>query len=663
MGKTYEHLFTPLKIGKRLTVKNRFAVAAMGTGDMQGTRGEYPNNTIEYYIERARGGFGLIVLGSVVVDMEAQKPDLINGVVPPSYAPGKWRESACRLTQRIHAYGAKTFMQVGFGHGRMKPGQKTPSPIPRYGNPDEICEQITPEEIEIKIKYMIKTAKMAYDAGFDGVEVHAMHWGYLMDQFAMAISNQRDDEYGGTLEKRLTVPRKIVEGIKKECGENFPVSIRMGMKSWIKGFGQASLDGSDEAGRTIEEACEIGRLLESYGYDMLDVNSGIYDSFYYCVSPAYIKKGYNLALSKQLKEAVSIPVYVAGRMDDPDMAEQAIINGEADGIALGRASLADPFYVQKLQMGKPEKIRPCIACGNCMASAFNTGSATCTVNPEGMKEGLYPVTKAIHPKKVVIVGGGVCGMEAARNAAVRGHQVEIIERDNKLGGRLEDAGVHSFKESIRDLNDWYRNEISDLGIKVSLNTEATPELLKEKGCDTVIFAVGSEPLMPSKIPGIDSEKAVACTDVLLGKKEVGKKVVIVGGGLVGAEMAYDMAKEGKEVCLVEALSDICANDPNGVPFWVRNMLNELLDFYHVEKKMGHRLESINEKGAVLLDSDGNQKEVEADDVIIAIGFSARPSIANELNGCGIETYDIVAGNGIGSITTQISDAYEVTRKL
>ena len=663
MGKKYENLFTPLRIGKRLTVKNRFAVAAMGTGDMQGTRGEYSNNTIEYYIERARGGFGLIVLGSVVVDMEAQKPDLINGVVPPSYAPGKWRESACRLTQRIHAYGAKTFMQIGFGHGRMKPGQKAPSPIPRYGNPEELCEQMTPEEIEIKIHYMIKTAKMACDAGFDGVEVHAMHWGYLMDQFAMAISNQRDDEYGGTLEKRLTVPRKIVEGIKKECGENFPVSIRMGMKSWIKGFGEASLDGSDEAGRTIEEACEIGKLLQSYGYDMLDVNSGIYDSFYYCVAPAYIDKGYNLKLSKQLKKAVSIPVYVAGRMDDPDMAEAAVANGEADGIALGRASLADPFYVKKLQMGQSFKIRPCIACGNCMASAFNTGSATCTVNPEGMKEGLYPVTKAVNPKKVVVVGGGVCGMEAARNAAVRGHQEELIERDEKLGGRLFDAGVHSFKQSIRDLNQWYINEIKDLGVTITLGVDATPEILKEKKADSVIFAIGSEPLMPASIPGIHSEKSVACTDVLLGKKEVGQKVVIVGGGLVGAEMAYDMGKEGKEVYLAEALDDICANDPNGVPFWVRDMLNELLDVNGVRKMMGHRLDSITDKGAVLLDKEGNKKEIEADDVIIAIGFRARPSICNELNGEGIETFDIVAGNGIGSITTQISNAYEVTRKL
>lgn len=663
MSKKYPHLFTPLKIGNRLTVKNRLAVAPMGTGDMNGTRGEFKDNTIEYYLERARGGFGLIVLGSVIVDMESDQPNLIDGVVPPSYAPGKWRESACRLTERIHAYGTKAFMQIGFGHGRMRPGQKAPSPIPRYHNPEELTQELTREELETKINYMIKTAKMAKDAGFDGVEVHAMHWGYLLDQLAMSISNLRTDEYGGDLEGRLTTHRKIVEGIKAQCGRDFPVSMRIGLKSYIKGYNQPSLSGEDEAGRTIEEAVEICKLLESYGYDMLNVNSGIYDSFYYCVSPAYIEKGYNLKLAKQVKDAVAIPVFTAGRMDQPDMCEKAVAEGMTDGISLGRASLAESHYAQKLQMGKAEKIRPCIACGNCMASAFAKGSATCTVNPAGLKEGIYGVTRAVTPKKLIVVGGGVCGMEAARNAAVRGHQVELIERSDKLGGRLYDAGVHFFKGSIRELNAWYVNELKDLGVAITLNTEATAEVIKARQPDSVIYAIGSEPLMPGAIPGINSAKSVACTDVLLGKREPGNKVVIVGGGLVGAEMAYDMGREGKEVYLVEALDDICANDPNGVPFQVRDLLNELLDQEGVTKLMGHRLDSITDNGAVVLNKDGNKKEINADDVIIAIGFRARPSISQELDDCGIETYDIIAGNGIGSITSQVSAAYEVTRNL
>lgn len=663
MATKYPYSFSPLNIGK-VQIRNRYALAPMGTGSMNGSRGEYTDNTIEYYLERARGGFGLIVLGSIIVDMEAQKPDLINGPIPPAYAPSVWRESACRLVERIHNYGTKVFMQIGFGHGRQRPGQKAPSPIPRYADPDEICEPITVEEIQTKIRYMVKTAKMAKDAGFDGVEVHAMHWGYLLDQFALAICNFRDDEYGGSLENRLRVHKEIVEGIKAECGQDFPVSIRMGMKSYIKGFHNPSLFGDEEAGRTIEEACQIAEFLESYGYDMLDCNSGIYDSFYYAVAPAYMEKGYNIKLAKEIKKHVHIPVFVAGKMNDPDMCEEAIRNGEIDGVALGRAGLADGAYPQKLMRGRPDKIHPCIACGNCMASSFSKVSATCAVNPVGMRPGQYPLTRAVQPKKVLVVGGGVGGMEAARTAATRGHQVTLVERSDRLGGRLFDAGRHTFKQDIRALAAWYAQELKDLGVEVKLGCEMTPEEIKASGADVVIFSVGADAVMPKSISGIDHPKAVSCTDVIDGKKTVGQKVAIIGAGLVGAEMAYDMAKEeGKEVVLVDGLDDILSNDPDGVPFQTRWMLNELLDLHGVKKYMGHILDSINDQGCVLKSKSGELIPIEADNVIIAIGFRARKSMYRELYGADMEVYEIVAGNGIGSIASQVNAAYEISRNL
>ena len=582
MATKYPYSFSPLQIGS-VQIRNRYALAPMGTGSMGGPRGEYTDNTIEYYLERARGGFGLIVMGSIIVDMEAQKPDLINGPIPPAYAPSVWRESACRLTERIHAYGTKVFMQIGFGHGRQKPGQKAPSPIPRYADPNEICEQITVEEIQTKIRYMVKTAKMAQDAGFDGVEVHAMHWGYLLDQFAMALCNFREDEYGGSLENRLRVHKEIVQGIKAACGQDFPVSIRMGMKSYIKGFHQPSLFGDHEAGRTLEEACEIAKLLESYGYDMLDCNSGIYDSFYYAVAPAYMEKGYNIKLAKEIKKHVRIPVFVAGKMNDPDLCEAAIASGEIDGVALGRSGLADGAYPQKLMRGRPDKIHPCIACGNCMSSSFSKVSATCAVNPIGMRPGQYPLTRALQPKEVLVVGGGVGGMEAARTAAIRGHHVTIAERSDRLGGRMFDAGAHQFKQDIRNLAKWYEQELKELGVTVQLGIEMTPEDIKASGAEVVICSVGADAVMPRQIPGIDHPKAVSCTQVLSGEETVGQKVVVIGAGLVGAEMAYDMAKEeGKEVVLVDGLDDILSNDPDGVPFQTRWMLNELLDLYGVK---------------------------------------------------------------------------------
>lgn len=396
----YKNLMSPLKVGT-ITLKNRLAVAPLGSPKLlAGPKGEYNDNAIEYLIERAKGGFGLIVLGNVVGDMEADKPNVVDGQIPPAYAPSTWKESATRLTERIHVYGCKIFMQIGMGRGRMRASEKAPSRLPKYNNPDEFTEVLTKEEIETKIRWMTRTAKMAKSAGFDGVEIHAMHWGYLLDQFAMAITNHRTDEYGGeTLEERLTCARKIVEGIKAACGKDFPVSMRLGMKSYMKGFNQPSLDGLEEAGRTIEETCKVGQLLEQYGYDMLNCNSGVYDAFYYCAPPAYLPKGYNLHLAKQLKEAVHIPVFCAGRNDDPKLTEKAIAEGVCDGISLGRPSLADPHYAKKLEMGCPEKIRPCISCENCMATSFTKGSSTCAVNPAAMKEGMYPLIRALQPKK------------------------------------------------------------------------------------------------------------------------------------------------------------------------------------------------------------------------------------------------------------------------
>ncbi len=663
MEYAYRHLMQPLNIGG-ITVKNRLAVAPLGAFYvLQGSRGEYQENAVEYLTERARGGFGLIVMGNTIVDMEVDKPNVLEGMIPASYAPGAWKKSARRLTDQIHIYGTKIFMQMGFGHGRMRPGQKAPSAIPYYKAPDQLTPVLTTEEIETKIKYMIKTAKLAKEAGFDGVEVHGMHWGYLLDQFAMSISNHRTDRYGGDLEHRLTAAREIVEGIKAECGRAFPVSMRMGLKSYIKGFNQPSLTGEEEAGRTIEEALQAAKLLEGFGYDMINANSGIYDSFYYSAPPAYMPKGYNLHLVKQVNAAVDIPVFIAGRMDDPLLCEKAVADGDADGISLGRSTLAEPRYAQKLQMDCPEKIHPCISCETCMMTNAAKGIVTCAVNPSAMKEGFYTTTKATAKKQVAVVGGGAAGMEAARNAAVRGHEVDLYERSGRLGGYLEEAGAHFFKKSIRELQQWYVRELKEAGVHVHLNQAVDIDQLKKMKPDTVILAVGSDVMMPGSITGIDSPKAASCIDVLSGKVSLGEKVVIVGGGLVGAEMAYDLGREGKTVTLVEALEDILANDPAGVPFQTKDMLSELLERNKVVKLMEHRLEAINDTGAVVLDKEGTRKTIPADNVVLAIGFRSRPSMAQGLLGSGIETYEISAANGIGSIASQVSAAYEITRRL
>lgn len=658
MEAKYKNLLSPLQIGK-LTVKNRYAVGPMGGRNVLfGSKGQYSVNGIETIVEKAKGGFGLITLGAAMVDT----PDPIDGAWSPNYAPVNFRQSAMKLTERVHAYGTKIFMQVSMGHGRMRLNEKAPSVLPCWKDPSKFTTEMTREDIEDKIAGMVKMAKLAKSCGFDGVEVHGMHWGYVLDQFAMAFTNHRTDEFGGDLEGRLTCARMIVERIKEACGKDYPVSIRFCMKTYMKGFNEASLFGEDEVGRTIEEAVEIAKLFEKYGYDMLNCNSGTYDSFYYCVAPYYMEQGYNIKLAKQLKAAVKIPVYVAGSMDDPDMCEAALENGELDGVTLARAALADPHYVKKIEMGIPEKIRPCIKCTNCIFSNLDMGTPLCSVNPNTMQEHDYGIVKTDKPKRVIVVGGGVAGMEAARTAKLVGHHVELYERAEVLGGHLIEAGSHPFKKGIAKLNEWYQRELADLGIPVHTGRALTAEEIVKLKPDSVIFSGGSEHFIPS-IPGYNHAKSSVCKDVLLGKVALGKNIVVVGGGLTGSELAYDLAAmEGKNVTLVEALDNILSAGA-AVPTAVKMMLTDLLNHYKVNILTSHRISAVTDDGAVVTDAEGAEKIIPADNVIFAIGLKPNSNSAYGLMGKGIEVYSTGDCNGVGNIRTAVAGAYEIARTL
>lgn len=655
----YQHSFEPIKVGG-ITLKNRYAVSPMGANFGQlNPNGDYSDNFIEYLCERARGGFGLIILGSSQCETDINGTHPIDGPHSPLRAPGSFRHGAIKLTDRIHSHGAKIFFQDSVGHGRMR-FQKTPSPIPQFYDPSVIGVEMTKEEIEYKIERAIKLAVLAKSAGFDGVEIHGMHWGYLLDQFANKNMNHRTDEYGGDLDGRLNFVRQIIVGIKEACGKDFPVSIRLAMKHYMKDYNVPSLHGEDEFGRTLEEAIEIAKKFESWGLDMLNVNSGCYDGFYYAMPPYYMDYCYNIKLAKEIKKAVNIPVFVTGKMDDADRCESAIADGEIDGVVLGRASLADPHYPQKLRMGTPERIRPCISCHNCTATLFNGGQPMCAVNPRVFMDSTYDVRKAAICKKVIVVGGGVAGMEAARVAAIRGHDVSLYERNSVLGGHLIEAGSHPFKSGIARLNEWYKNELARFNVKVFLNTTLGADEIKQLQPDAVVLSVGSEHFVPP-IPGHNSEKASVCLDVLMGKKSVGERVVVVGGGLTGSELAYDLAAfAGKQVTLVEALDDILSAGM-AVPQSVDMMLRDLLDYHKVNIVTGNRITAVNDEGAVIQDKDGNLSTIPADDVIFAIGLKPNHSLADELSGTGIEVYEIGDGTGIGNIRTAIASAYEVVR--
>ena len=654
----YEHLGKPLQIG-RLTIKNRFCMAPIGGGQHHLPGGGLKDETIQYLIERAKGGFGLIFTGAIAADGTV---DPYTGVGPTILQnPDAFKITATELNERAGAYGTKIFAQITMGLGRNYPNLPAPSAVHVFRHPGEVSPELTIDQIKSKIESVVKASKIAKDSGFSGVEVHSIHWGYLLDQFALSMMNHRTDEYGGSLENRLRAAKEILEGIKQECGSDFPVSMRLGLKTFVKGFEQASLTGEEEIGRTLEEGVEIAKLLESYGYDCLNVDTGIYDSFYYACPPMYMPKGYLVELAAKAKEAVNIPILAGGRMNEADIAENAIQDGKIDAVVLGRAALADPEYPNKVLTGHTEKIRPCIACNQgCITRLQQGKQPTCAVNPVAMREVRYALRPCVQPKKVVVVGGGVAGMEAARTAAMRGHKVFLYEKNGSLGGNLIPGGSHSFKKEVRELNAWYQNELKALPVEIHTGETVTSEQLRNMDADVIILATGSVPVMPN-IPGMDDKKVLGCMEAFAHPEKVGQKVMVIGGGLVGCEMALDYAQDGKEVMVVEALPKILSAGilspiPNG------QMIPDLFEHHHVTVLEKHRLSAV-ENGKVILESDGQKKVLDADTVVIAVGFRPAPSMAQELQGCGAVVYEIGDGQKVSTILHAVWDGYEVGNNI
>lgn len=654
----YEHLGKPFQIGG-LTIKNRFCMAPIGGGQHHLPGGGLKNETIQYLVERAKGGFGLIFTGAFAADCTV---DPYTGVGPAILQnPDAFKMTATELNERANAYGTKIFAQITMGLGRNYPNLPAPSSVHVFRHPGEVSPELTHDQIKSKIESVIKAAKIAQDSGFAGVEVHSIHWGYLLDQFALSMMNHRTDEYGGSLENRLRAAKEILEGIKQECGSSFPVSMRLGLKTFVKDFEKATLTGEEEAGRTLEEGIQIAKLLESYGYDCLNVDTGMYDSFYYACPPMYMPKGYVVEMAAKAKEAVNIPILAGGRMNDPDIAEAAIRDGKIDAVVMGRAALADPAYPNKVLTGHPERIRPCIACNQgCITRLQQGKQPSCAVNPTAMREMRFALRPCVQPKKIVIVGGGVAGMEAARTAATRGHQVSLYEKNSKLGGNLIPGGSHSFKKEVRALNAWYQNELKLLPVEIHLGEAVTAQQLKEMGADVIILATGSVPVTP-KVPGIDGQKVIGCMDAFAHPEKVGQKVVVIGGGLVGCEMALDYAQHGKEVTVVEALPKILSA---GIPSPIPNgqMIPDLFEYHHVKVLENHKLAAV-ENGKAVLESNGQKTALDADSIVIAVGFRPAPSMAQELQGCGAVVYEIGDERKVSTILQAVWDGYEVGNNI
>ena len=661
----YQTLFTPIQIGK-LTLKNRFAMAPMGPLGLGDSEGGWNQRGIDYYTRRAQGGTGLIITGVTFSDCEVETQSMPN--CPNStYNPVHFVRTSREMTERVHAYGAKIFLQMSGGFGRVTIPTNlgefppvAPSPIPHRWL-DKTCRELTRDEIHKIIESFGKGAFNAKRAGFDGVEIHAVHEGYLIDQFAIAFFNHRTDEYGGSLENRLRFAKEIREEIAKTCGWDFPVAVRFSPKSMLKDWRKGALPNEEfeEKGRDLEEGLQTAKLLEAYGYDALDVDVGCYDAWWWNHPPMYMEKGPYRKYAKLVKETVKIPVFMAGRMDTPEMAESCVKDGTCDVISLGRPLLADPDYVKKLRANHVCEIRPCISCQEgCMGRIQTYSMINCAVNPQAARERVTAYEPVARKKRVLIAGGGVAGCEAARVLAERGHEPVLYEASERLGGNLLPGGAPAFKEDDLQLVKWYENELERLRVPVYLNTKVTKEMVLESDCDAVIVATGSRPKMFSLG---DDEKVYCAEQVLMNQKDPSDKVVVVGGGLVGCEMALDLAQKGKKVTILEALPKIMAvNGP--ICSANKEMLEELLPFHGVDIICNAKVTGFQD-GAVSYETDGKAEKLDADSVILSVGYRSADELYHELEFDVADLYLLGDAGKVSNIMYAIWDAFEVANHI
>ena len=687
MDAKYEALFTPWKVGN-VEIKNRIVMCPMGGTSLFGwfelTGCGFDKEAAKLFLERAQNNVGLII---------------------PGIAPlrdtfwGKWLwqnpkmfEELKEFMVEIHKTGAKLFIQLTAGMGRswaitelvgplhknkftralIKPILDTshelasPSAQPARWAPDIECPEMTKHQIHEIIEAFAKTAKLCKDAGVDGVEVHAVHEGYLLDQFAIEFFNKRTDEYGGSFENRYRFAAEVVKAIKESCGDDFPVSLRYSVESKLKGFAEGIVpgDNSPEMGRNMEESERAAKYLQDAGYDMLNADNGTYDSWYWAHPPMYMPQNCNLEDVAHIKHFVDIPVVCAGRME-PEDAAKAIAEGKIDGMGVARQFLADPAWITKLIEDRLEDIKPCICChSGCFNFSsskghYNTqdltdtmGLARCAINAETMQSKKHYIKPAKKQKNIAIIGGGIGGMEAALVCAKRGHKVTLYEKSSQLGGVFIAAAAPSFKEKDRDLIAWYRRELTKFpAITVMLNTEIAD--VADLTADEVIVATGST---PNRIPVKGVEHGILATDFLLGKESVGDRVTIIGGGLTGCEIAYELYLQGKHPTIVEMLDDLICTP--GICLANTSFLRDFFKANDVPVHLETRLSEIREDGVTVTDKEGKSFDIPGDSVILSTGYRPNPLAAK-----GKHIHVIGDASKVGNLRTVIWQAWDVCMKL
>ncbi|MCX6305960.1 MAG: FAD-dependent oxidoreductase [Bacteroidetes bacterium] len=661
MSGNFQKLFEPLTVGK-LTLKNRISMAPLGMVAMADPCGGFSENAQDYYVERAKGGTGLIITGITNVNYN-ELPLLLMPCA--AYQPLMFAKSCAPMNERIHAYDAKIFLQLTGGFGRAAiPHLMTraiaPSEQENRWDPSIHHQAMTVDEIKVLIASFVTCAVIARDSGFDGVEVHAVHEGYLLDQFAIALYNKRTDAYGGDLHGRLKIATDIVKGIKAACGEDYPVSLRYSLKSFVKGIRHGALPGEKfvELGKDIAEGVEAAKILVEAGYDMLNVDAGTYDAWYWNHPPMYFEKGMYREFGKILKQHVAVPIILAGRMDNPEMACEAL-GTCCDIIGYGRPLLADPYLPEKIKTGNLEDIRPCLSCHQgCLDRLAHGLPISCAVNPACGREKSFELTPVTNRKNVLVIGGGLAGMEAARVCAIRGHKVTLIEKTGKLGGNILPGSVPDFKKDDRALLKWYTVQLGKLPVKVLFNVTADKEMIEKSGADAVIIAMGSTPVM---LDFGDKNNVCTADELLLGTRISGEDIVVVGGGLIGCETALWLRGQGKKVSIVESMPEIL-DGGKFMCFANYDMLRDLLVFNKIDVMCSAAVKAVTDSSVTVETQDG-VKEIKADTIMVAVGYHSQNQLYDTMSGSGKVIYNVGDSHAVRNIMNTIWDANQVAREL
>ena len=686
MNEKYAPLFTPFKIGN-VEIKNRIVQCSMGGTSLFGWMEpcHFDKEAAYFLLQRAQKGVGLVLPGMQCIRDAMGRRWL--------YQNKRMFKQLKEFMVEYHKTGAKLFIQLAAGFGRsmavtpwMVVLNKNPilnklaSPIvdvsyscasasatPNRWQEDMLSRPMTVKEIHEMVEAFGKTAKMLRDAGVDGVEIHAVHEGYLLDQFTMENWNWREDQYGGSFENRFRFPVEIVKCIKREAGEDFPVSLRYSVKSYTKTWGKGAVPGEEfeEWGRDMPESERAIKYLGDMGYDFFNCDNGTYDAWYWAHPPQYMPDNCNLADVEHIRQFTDKPVACAGRML-PETAAEEIAAGRLDAMAIARQNLVDPDWIIKIQEGREDEIKPCIRCHNgCFNFAKYKGTPNvqaledslhlgrCALTPSTMQHNRYKIVPTKHPKKVAIIGAGIGGVEAALVLKKRGHNPVIFEKEDRIGGLFLTASAMSFKENDKTLIKWYEKEVEKEGLDIRFGVEIN-DLGTLRGYDAIVVATGAVP-RKMVIPGF--EKCLTFTQLLREKVPVGDKVMFFGGGQSACEAAYEMVLQGKHPMIVEFARDLVP--AQNVCLSNASFLRDALEYHKVPVYLEHTIREIKDKTVVIASKDGkNVFEVEYDDIVNGIGFVPAP-----VGGKAKNVYRVGDCVTIGNLRTAIWRAWDVAMKI